>query len=83
MVKYGLNNLQLFKGFMDIIFVDNIELLNRVELLAKKNNHSFNPDNCKIWVLVENNNIFGYLIIKNININIYKIEHIYILNKNV
>ncbi len=66
---------------MDIIFVDNIELLNRVELLAKKNNHSFNPDNCKIWVLVENNNIFGYLIIKNININIYKIEHIYILNK--
>lgn len=67
---------------MDIIFVDNIELMNKVEILARKNNnYPLKSIDCKAWALVENNDIYGYLIIQHNNKDTYKIEHFYILNK--
>ncbi|MDE6058855.1 MAG: GNAT family N-acetyltransferase [Clostridia bacterium] len=67
---------------MDIIFVDDIELMNKVENLAKENNDfPFNSIDCKTWALVENNNLFGYLIIQHKYKDTYKIEHFFIINK--
>lgn len=67
---------------MDIIFVDNIELMNKVEILAKNNNdYPINSIDSKAWTLVENTDIFGYLIIQHKYRDAYKIKHFFILNE--
>lgn len=68
---------------MDIIFVDNPELMVKVKIFAQNNKKDIksNLSDCISWALVENNNMYGYLIVQRKYNNTYKIKHLFISHK--